>query len=307
MQVGAIALREYLRRLRRSPLLLVALFATAVVAAGTYADFLQSLAQRESGNRPGVVNRHGYAGLFQMGGAALHDAGYYTGTNNRWQAAWTGRDGINSLQDFLASPQAQVNAITAYHQVIQRYIRSNGLDAYIGRTVNGVTVTQSGLIAGAHLVGMGNLRTWLQSNGRAVPRDGNQVPITAYVQQFAGYGVSAAPPNYWGAAAPPPPAPQPGGGGAAPPPAGRPVMPGNVAPAFGSADQAFAATTGQSMGAVRTVVATILVTLFFLWMSWSLIAHYRGWMQRGIGSFATFQRSLFGGLVLTLVLMAIMR
>jgi integrating conjugative element protein (TIGR03758 family) len=292
--------------LRRTPAWLLALITTVAVAAGVaYADFLQSLAQRESGNRPDVVNKYGYAGLFQMGGAALNDAGYYKGADNKWTSTWTGKDGISSLKDFLASPQAQVNAITAYHQKIDQFIKSKGLDAYEGKTLNGVTLTKSGMIAGAHLVGMGNLETWIKSGGAIVPKDGNKIAITAYVQQFGGYQVSGSPPAYWGVGAPPP---VNGGGVVNPPQGGGQDWLHNgmgQAPAFASADQAFAFGSGRSMGEVRYVVAGTLMTLFVLWMSWSLLAHYRGWMHRGIGSAMTLKRNTLGACVLMLVMMAI--
>ena len=181
---------------------LVFLLAGAALAEGTYLQFLQTLANAESSNQPGIVNKYGYVGLFQMEELALQDAGYYRGDGTRdtndWTGGWTGRDGINSLADFQASPQAQVNAVTRYHQVIENYISANGLRKYIGTTINGVVLTESGLVAGAHLVGMGNLRAWLRSGGRVVPMDGNKVPVTSYASRFAGYGVSASPPAYWG-------------------------------------------------------------------------------------------------------------
>ena len=83
------------------------LMTCAALAAGTYADFLQSLARRESAGNSHAVNKYGYAGLYQMGEEALIDAGYYRrdGTkSNDWRGNWTGKNGVNSLNDYPEQP-----------------------------------------------------------------------------------------------------------------------------------------------------------------------------------------------------------
>ncbi len=124
--------------------------------------FLEALGARESGADYGAVNRAGYVGKYQMGEAALIDAGYYQadGTaRNDWRGRWTGRDGVNSCKDFLASPRAQENAVRAYHKRVWGYVRRAGLDRYAGSTVGQVNITPLGLLAGAHLVGTGKAAT----------------------------------------------------------------------------------------------------------------------------------------------------
>src|SRR5437868_1578198 len=87
-------------------LLLAVLLAAASAAASaqcSHTDFLHDLGTRESGMNPSARNPFGYIGLFQMGEAALQDAGYYRGDltrTNDWTGAWTGTGGINSLSDF---------------------------------------------------------------------------------------------------------------------------------------------------------------------------------------------------------------
>ena len=60
----------------------------------SYADFLNALGQRESSGNYQAVNSVGYLGKYQVGEAALIDAGYYTDGdtdpyNNLWNGAWT--------------------------------------------------------------------------------------------------------------------------------------------------------------------------------------------------------------------------
>jgi len=48
---------------------------------------------------------------------------------------------------------------------------------------------RSGIIAGAHLVGHGGVKTWLDSNGTTDVKDGNGVCVSEYMEQFAGYDI----------------------------------------------------------------------------------------------------------------------
>lgn len=163
--------------------LLVGLLAmTAVALAAGYATYLQDLAFRESANRPWVVNQYGYMGLYQMGRTALIDAGYMDSSGR-----WTGKNGATSQAAFLADQNIQTAAINDYNRVQWGYITRMGLDRYVGQTIGGVQITESGLLAGAHLLGAGNLAKFLRSDGVTVPRDGNGVPITQYIAGFGGH------------------------------------------------------------------------------------------------------------------------
>jgi hypothetical protein len=51
--------------------------------------------------------------------------------------------------------------------------------------VNGVLVTESGLLAAAHLVGAGSVRKWVR-NGK-ISRDRNGVTLVSYLTKFNGY------------------------------------------------------------------------------------------------------------------------
>lgn len=162
---------------------------------GTWSDLLRALALRESSNRPGAVNRFGYLGLYQMGEAALIDAGFYRAdgtTGNDWIGSWTATAqgyGVRSRAGFLASRPAQTAALTAFWRAQWRVIDRLGLDDYVGRAVDGVTLTPSGLLAGAHLVGVGGLRRHLLASGSAEPMDGNGVRVSAYITRFNNYRI----------------------------------------------------------------------------------------------------------------------
>lgn len=67
-----------------------------------------------------------------------------------------------------------------------KYYLRNYLD-YIGNTINGVKITESGLLAASHLVGNGGVRKFLKSNGEEDPADGNGTKCSTYMKHFGGY------------------------------------------------------------------------------------------------------------------------
>ncbi len=156
-----------------------------------YEAFLSALGLRESSGRYDVENPWGYLGKYQMGEAALIDAGYYLqdGTaKNDWKGIWTGKDGVWSKEDFLSSPWAQENAIRISMAKLWIYIQALGLDAYVGKGISGIQITPSGLLASAHLLGVGNLRSFLLGEpGRF--QDALGTDIKEYLGRFTGYDI----------------------------------------------------------------------------------------------------------------------
>ncbi len=170
----------------------------------TYQNFLDNLGLRESGGDGGYLaeNTLHYIGKYQMSEGALEDAGYYTSVGditpgvNDWVGTWTGKDGIFSKSDYLNSSTAQENSIRAYQKATWSYIAEAGLDKYAGKVINGITITESSLLAGYHLVGLGygtnlGLKDFLQSNGSVDPVDPYGTPISEYLLLFGGYYVPA--------------------------------------------------------------------------------------------------------------------
>lgn len=160
----------------------------------TFNDFLNDLGARESGGNYRAFNKYGYAGKYQMGEAALVDAGYYykpsAKYNNDWKGAFRGKDGVYSIQDFLNNPKAQENAQFIYKKRQWGYLKAVGAHNYIGKVINGYTITSSGLLAGAHLKGAGSVIAYLKSNGANNPKDGFGTSVESYMKKFAGYNVS---------------------------------------------------------------------------------------------------------------------
>lgn len=163
----------------------------------TLKDFCRVIALRESNNNPMVVNQFGFLGLYQFGEAALIDIGYVRINKDKGRGSnfdnkirpdqWTGKDGINSVGDFLSRPDIQTKAFIEMVEIRKRRLVRLGLTKFINRVIDNTKITLSGLVAGAHLVGEGGVRDWL-IEGRPV-RDGNGVLVQEYVKKFGGYAI----------------------------------------------------------------------------------------------------------------------
>lgn len=132
-------------------------------------SFLSKIGHVESGNRYSVVNRWGYMGKYQFGVETLRSLE------------------INvSKKEFLSSPTLQEKAMAKLlaenKKTLRRYIRK-----YDGEVVHGVLVTESGILAAAHLGGAGNVVNWFK-HGEDF-KDGNGTPITKYMKIFSGYSL----------------------------------------------------------------------------------------------------------------------
>ena len=127
---------------------------------GTYEEYKAAIRQYEaSGNYSFLNPDWGFAGAYQFTEDALNRIGYYNGDSttswpNDWTGSWSGKDGIDSLSEFLNQPSVQDEAFLDMQQwVWNTAFRDFDPRSYIGQTIDGVKVTEAGLLAGAHLVG----------------------------------------------------------------------------------------------------------------------------------------------------------
>ncbi|MFV5641402.1 M23 family metallopeptidase [Acinetobacter oleivorans] len=147
-------------------------------------------------------NSRGYIGFFQFGEAALIDLGYYKHWKdnsdkteaNDWTGSWVGHNDVNSLSDFLKSPAKQVQIIGEWIDLLCKRLRNRSFNEYYGKIINGIEITESGAIAGAHLVGDGGLGSFLgvpgyKGNYKEV--DGNNVHISKYIDMFNHYDLES--------------------------------------------------------------------------------------------------------------------
>ena len=89
----------------------------------------------------------------------------------------------------MKSPEAQEKALELYSKKQWSYIEKIAKE-YEGKTINGIKLTRSGMLAAAHLVGPGGLKKYIRSGGKNIPKDGNDTSIETYLKKFGGYDVS---------------------------------------------------------------------------------------------------------------------
>lgn len=156
-----------------------------------YHAFLSALRQRESSGNYQVVNKYGYLGAYQFGEGALIDLGFVNNDgawwNNDYSGGWTGKLGINSKADFLASSFAQNAAADDWMPLLWSYLGGYGLHNTPGAKIGGITVSASGLISGAHLLGSSVVADWVNSGGKNDPTDAFGTHISEYIGMFSGY------------------------------------------------------------------------------------------------------------------------
>ncbi len=124
--------------------------------------YLKLLQHLESGSNYKVVNSAGYMGLYQFGKDALKTVKMKT-------------------DDYM---QSSANQHVAAIKLKEFNLEKLGLKKYVGKTIGGIVMTENGLAAGQHLGGAGSVKKFVESNGKLISVDGNNVPITAYLNIF---------------------------------------------------------------------------------------------------------------------------
>lgn len=167
-------------------------------------DFLDALFASEGGTKYNIENKFGYIGKYQFGEDALIDTGYYLkdGSANRdagrfrydWIGRWSGKNGATSKAAFLSSPEIQDQAAKDWVKLLCTRLRHYKLNQYIGKVIADVAITESGIIAAAHLKGFGNPKSpgviaFLQSGGTLDPADAYGTHVSKYMRKFSGYAL----------------------------------------------------------------------------------------------------------------------
>ena len=141
-------------------------------AGRAFTGFREALAFKESKGDYSVVNTFGYLGKYQFGMSTLELMGVY------------------NAQSFLQNPELQ-------EQVFQinisrnKWILRRDIKRFVGKRIHGIEITESGILAAAHLAGAGNVKRYLRSLGTRDVKDGYGTNIANYIKEFAGYDISS--------------------------------------------------------------------------------------------------------------------
>ena len=142
----------------------------------TYVGFKEALGFKESRGNYKVTNDYGYMGKYQFSKSTLHMIG------------------IRNADNFLNDTRQQEEAFWAYTSM-NKWVLRRDIKRYTGRTMGGVEVTESGILAAAHLAGAGNVKKFLRSGGANGFADANGTSIRYYLKKFSGYDTSHIVPN----------------------------------------------------------------------------------------------------------------
>ncbi|CAB4190524.1 hypothetical protein UFOVP1202_62 [uncultured Caudovirales phage] len=135
-------------------------------------SYRNALGISESGGDYSAVNDLGYTGKYQWGNARLTDY------NNAMGTKYT-------LKDLLKSPELQEKAQAWSEGDIMKYIKDNGLDAFYGKSILGITMNPAAMMGMAHIGGRSGMKQWILSGGAYNPEDKNSTSIADYAAKFA--------------------------------------------------------------------------------------------------------------------------
>ncbi|WP_347375105.1 peptidoglycan-binding protein LysM [Aequorivita sp. Q41] len=142
----------------------------------SYVGFKEALGFKESRGDYTIVNDYGYMGKYQFSRATLRMMG------------------LKNTDEFLDNTLQQEAAFLAYTS-LNKWVLRKDIKRYSGKTIAGIKVTESGILAAAHLAGPGNVKKFLRSAGENRFEDANGTSIRYYLRKFSGYDTSHIVPN----------------------------------------------------------------------------------------------------------------
>ena len=136
-----------------------------------FIGFKEAVAFKESQGKYKKINTLGYMGKYQFGLETLKTIG------------------IQDSLTFLNSPKLQEKAFVALLSK-NKWELKNEIEKFSGKIISGVKVTESGILAAAHLGGAGSVKRFLNSNGAKKCKDNYGTSVKTYMREFGGYETS---------------------------------------------------------------------------------------------------------------------
>ncbi len=142
----------------------------------SFEGFKEALAFKESRGNYFTVNTLGYLGKYQFGSETLKLIGIY------------------NPNQFLYNPELQEKAFMA-NASRNKWVLRKDIARFDGKFIGGVKVTESGILAAAHLAGPGSVKKYLRSFGSNNFADAYGTTVKYYMKRFSGYDTSVIEPN----------------------------------------------------------------------------------------------------------------
>ena len=71
-----------------------------------------------------------------------------------------------------------------------KWVLRRDIDRFVGQNINGTLVSESGILAAAHLAGPGSVKLYLRSQGAIGFKDAFGTDIASYINKFAAFDTS---------------------------------------------------------------------------------------------------------------------
>lgn len=133
-----------------------------------FIGFKEALAFKESQGKYNKINTLGYLGKYQFGKTTLESIG------------------VKDSSQFMSNPKLQEKAFVVLLKKNKWELR-NEIKEFRGKVINGIRITESGILAAAHLGGAGSVKRFLNSNGKKKRKDQYGTSISSYMKQFGGF------------------------------------------------------------------------------------------------------------------------
>lgn len=142
----------------------------------SFVGFKEALGFKESQGLYHIVNELGYMGKYQFGKNTLKLLKIY------------------STSEYLRNPELQEDSFLALCQ-FNKWVLRKDIKRSVGKIIKSIPITESGILAAAHLAGAGNVKRFLRSNGNYTFKDAFGSSINHYLRKFSGYDTFFIEPN----------------------------------------------------------------------------------------------------------------
>jgi hypothetical protein len=141
-----------------------------------YNIYIDILGRLESSNNYEVTNQFGYLGKYQFSKRTLRSL-------YKKDLISFNIDEVGS-ERFLKSKKMQEEAIKALTESNMAVIINYGLLNFRFNTVDGVFITNEGMLAASHLLGPKSVKLFLESDGKINKKDGNGTSVKDYLSKY---------------------------------------------------------------------------------------------------------------------------
>ena len=136
-----------------------------------FIGFKEILGYKESTSDYKKVNKFGFMGKYQFN---LNTLKMYK---------------IKNSKKFINNAELQEKVFLINVQR-NKWILRKDIKWFVGSNINNTIITESGIIAAAHLAGPGNVKKYLRSGGKYNTKDAFGTSISKYMERFKGYDLS---------------------------------------------------------------------------------------------------------------------